>query len=74
MFNYVYEGCVGFLISLVVAIGFIFLWPLFLMLLWNWVAVAVFGAVAITYWQAWGIYLIAYILIKCHPTITINNN
>mgnify|MGYP003121098284 CR=1 FL=1 len=37
-----------------------------IMLLWNWLAPSVFGLITITYWQAFGIYLLARFLFK-HP-------
>ena len=34
----------------------------FVMLLWNWLMPAIFGLPEITYWQAWGILILAQIL------------
>ncbi len=35
---------------------------LFVMLLWNWLMPEVFGLRPLTYWQAWGLVLLAHIL------------
>jgi hypothetical protein len=40
-----------------VGIGFL------IMLLWNWLAPAVFGGRTINFWQAWGIFLLSKLLI-----------
>lgn len=34
------------------------------MALWNWLMPEIFGLTTITYWQAWGIVLLAHILFK----------
>lgn len=34
------------------------------MLLWNWVMVDVFALTALTFWQAWGLYLLCALLFK----------
>jgi len=41
-----------------------FLFGLFVMLLWNWLMPAIFGLGTITYWQAWGLVVLAHILFK----------
>ena len=46
------------------AIGFAFLFGFFVMLLWNWLMPAIFGLGTISYWQAWGLVLLAHILFK----------
>jgi hypothetical protein len=33
------------------------------MMLWNWIAVGLFGAVVITYWQGVGLFLLAHLLV-----------
>lgn len=50
--------------GLVLAAGLAFLFGLIVMLLWNWLMPAIFGLGTITYWQGWGIVLLAHILFK----------
>jgi len=50
--------------GLVFAFVMAFLFGYFVMLLWNWLMPAIFGLVEITYWQAWGLVLLAHILFK----------
>src|SRR6056297_2895965 len=40
------------------------LFGLILMLLWNWIMPEIFGLPKVTYWQAWGLVLLAHILFK----------
>ena len=44
--------------------GIAFLFGLFVMLLWNWLMPSIFGLGEITYWQGWGLVLLAHILFK----------
>jgi len=44
--------------------GVAFLFGLFVMLLWNWLMPSIFGLGEITYWQGWGLVLLAHILFK----------
>ncbi len=37
---------------------------LFVMILWNWIMPEVFGLRPLSYWQAWGLVLLAHILFK----------
>ena len=48
--------CVGILMA------FIFGW--IVMLLWNWLMPSIFGVTAITFWQAWGLVVLAHLLFK----------
>jgi hypothetical protein len=41
-----------------------FLFGLLVMVLWNWIMPEVFGLKPLTYWQSWGIVLLAHILFK----------
>jgi hypothetical protein len=50
----------GVLVAL--ALSLPFAW--FTMLLWNWVMVDVFALPVLTYWQAWGLYMLSTILLK----------
>jgi hypothetical protein len=40
------------------------LFGLFVMLLWNWLMPDIFGLKTITYWQAWGLLILSWILFK----------
>ena len=40
------------------------LFGLIVMVLWNWIMPEIFGLQEISYWQAWGIVLLAHILFK----------
>ena len=50
--------------GIIIAIGFAFLFGFFVMLLWNWLMPTIFGLGVITYWQAWGLVLLAHLLFK----------
>jgi hypothetical protein len=41
-----------------------FLFGLVVMLLWNWLMPELFGLKVLSYWQAWGLVLLAHILFK----------
>lgn len=49
-------------LAVAAVLAFFFGW--IVMLLWNWLMPSVFGLKTITYWQAWGLVLLAHILIK----------
>ena len=44
--------------------GLAFIFGLIVMLLWNWLMPEIFGFSPITYWQGWGLVLLAHILFK----------
>ncbi len=44
-----------------------FLLGFVVMLLWNWLMPTIFGLPEITYWQGWGLVLLAHILFKAGP-------
>jgi hypothetical protein len=48
-----------------VVVAFVFGW--LVMLLWNWIMPAVFGLSTITFWQAWGLVILAHLLFKNGP-------
>jgi hypothetical protein len=50
--------------GVVLAAGLALLFGFFVMLLWNWLMPEIFGLKEITYWQAWGMVLLAHILFK----------
>ncbi len=53
----------GVLLAAVLA----FLFGFIVMLLWNWLMPDLFGLKTITYWQGWGLVLLAHILFKLGP-------
>jgi hypothetical protein len=50
--------------GLVIVFVLSFLFGLFVMFLWNWLMPAIFGLPIITYWQAWGLVILAHLLFK----------
>lgn len=53
--------------GIVMAVGMAFLLGLFVMLLWNWLMPEIFGLPVISYWQSWGLVLLAHMLFKSRP-------
>lgn len=49
-------------LALGVILAFFFGW--LVMLLWNWIMPPVFGLGTITFWQAWGLVILAHLLFK----------
>ena len=49
-------------LCLAVVMAFVFGW--IVMLLWNWLMPAIFGVTTITFWQAWGLVVLAHLLFK----------
>lgn len=55
--------CIGAGFALLaVAAAFLFGWVV--MLLWNWLIPDIFGLKRISYWQAWGLFILSSILFK----------
>jgi hypothetical protein len=50
--------------GIVLAAALALLFGLVVMVLWNWIMPEVFGLNPLTYWQSWGIVLLAHILFK----------
>ena len=50
--------------GVVLAAALALLFGLLVMVLWNWIMPEVFGLSPLTYWQSWGIVLLAHILFK----------
>lgn len=50
--------------GLALAAAIALLFGLFVMWLWNWLMPELFGFKALTYWQAWGLVVLAHILFK----------
>jgi len=56
---------IGMIIGgIVLAAALALVFGLLVMLLWNWIMPEVFGLNPLTYWQSWGIVLLAHILFK----------
>ena len=49
-------------IGLGVVMAFLIGW--LVMLLWNWLMPPIFGLTTITFWQAWGLVILAHLLFK----------
>ena len=49
-------------VSIGVVMAFVFGW--IVMLLWNWLMPTIFGLTTITFWQAWGLVVLAHLLFK----------
>lgn len=49
--------------GLVLAVGLAFLLGFVVQALWNWLMPPIFGLPEITYWQAWGLFLLAHLLL-----------
>ena len=52
---------VGFILFAFI-IGFVIALPI--MWLWNWLMPVIFGLTVITYWQAWGLFVLSSLLLK----------
>lgn len=61
--NYEY-GCLIFLATLVVLLLFGLIYSAIIMWIWNAVIVVLFGLPFISYWQAFGLYILCNILFK----------
>ena len=59
-FKWVFLALGGLVLAAVLA----FLFGLIVMALWNWLMPELFGIRAISYWEAWGLVLLAHILFK----------
>ena len=54
-------GGVVLAMAMALLLGFVVMW------LWNWLMPDIFGLTAITFWQAWGLVVLAHILFKSYP-------
>lgn len=62
--------CIGIIIgSLAWVFGMMCLQSWLVMLLWNWIAVQLFGAPALTFWVAFGLRWLCALLFKSHVTV-----
>ncbi|MBN1482535.1 hypothetical protein EH223_10860 [candidate division KSB1 bacterium] len=55
------------IVGLLIAAAMALLFGLVLMWLWNWLMPVIFGLPTITFWQAWGLVVLAHILFKTFP-------
>jgi hypothetical protein len=46
------------------AVALLAIFGFFVMLLWNWLMPDIFGLKTISYWQAWGLLILSWILFK----------
>ena len=69
-------GCLfAILFVIVIAAGISLLTGLLLMLFWNWIAVGIFHAPHLTYWQAWGLmFLIGLVAGAFRSSTTVNRD
>lgn len=56
------EGCGLAILALLGLLALMFLGPLLVMVLWNWVMVSVLALPAITYWHAFGLMWLCRLL------------
>jgi len=61
---YVFKVVGRIIIGLIIAAAAALLFGFIVMLLWNWLMPEIFGLAEISYIQAWGLLLLAHILIK----------
>ena len=55
-------GCAGAILIFIGVIALIFAGPAITMWLWNWIAVGLFAAPVIGYWEAFGLQWLCHIL------------
>ena len=53
--------------GIVLGVGLAFLLGFVVQALWNWLLPGIFGFPEITYWQAWGLLILAHILLGGGP-------
>jgi len=53
---------VGWVIIWLILVGLLCAWPL--QLLWNWLMTDLFGLARISFWQAWGLFILSGLLFK----------
>ncbi len=51
------------ILGVITAVFFAFIFGYFVMLLWNWLMPSLFGLATISYWQAFGIIILARLLV-----------
>jgi hypothetical protein len=62
--------CIGIIVgALAYTFGMMCLQAWLVMLLWNWIAVQLFGAPILTFWVAFGLRWLCVLLFKSHVTV-----
>jgi hypothetical protein len=56
-----------FLLGILIAAGMAMLFGFVVLWLWNWLMPEIFGLGKITFWQSWGLIVLAHILFKSFP-------
>lgn len=46
---------------------------IFVQMLWNWICPTIFNLPILTYWQAWGLYVLVAFL-SCKPSVSSSSN
>lgn len=55
--------------GIVLAVGIAFVLGFVVQALWNWLLPDIFGLPEITYWQAWGLLILAHLLLGGGPRV-----
>jgi len=61
-------GGIALAMAMAFLLGFIVMW------LWNWLMPEIFGLPQISFWQAWGLLVLAHILFKSFPHHATHNH
>ena len=67
------KGCLTALLAVVLLIGLAFLYAAIGCWLWGAIMVPVFGLPTLTYWQMYGIIVLARIVFGSHSSVSTNN-
>jgi hypothetical protein len=59
----------GVFFGILLGVGVAFLVGFVVQALWNWLMPPIFGLPALTYWQAWGLLVLAHLLLGGGPRI-----
>ncbi|MFZ5517423.1 MAG: hypothetical protein ACOY90_12330 [Candidatus Zhuqueibacterota bacterium] len=62
------------ILGVIFAAGMALLFGFIVMWLWNWLMPDIFGLTTITFWQAWGLIVLAHILFKSFPHTNSHNH
>jgi len=62
------------ILGVIMAAGMALLFGFVVMWLWNWLMPDIFGLSTITFWQAWGLIVLAHILFKSFPHTNSHNH
>ena len=67
------KGCLAALLAVVLLIGLTFLYAAIGCWLWGAIMVPVFGLPTLTYWQMYGIIVLARIIFGSHSSVSTSN-